>query len=259
MELPKIKINDFEGPFDLLLHLIRKNQMDIYNVKLYSITNQYLNYLNSMKEMDLEITSEFIVVAATLIEIKSKYLLPKVKSDDEDEEDDEKSLIEKLILYKKIKGVSSYFRDKYINTGEVFSKKPEIIEEKKKEINNDELFKNLTLLDLYNIYNNLLEIYNNKQNKNNVIQRKIYVDKYKIEDKLDYITSRINEGKIKTFNQLIENSECKMEIVVTFLALLEMIKQRMIKVYQSQNFGNIVIERREGNAEEQSNSDSIYG
>lgn len=259
MELPKIKINDFEGPFDLLLHLIKKNQMDIYNVKLYSITNQYLNYLNSMKEMDLEITSEFIVVAATLIEIKSKHLLPKVKTDDEEEEDDEKTLLEKLILYKKIKGVSSYFRDKYINTGEVFSKKPEIIEEKKAEINNDDIFKNITLLDLYNMYNNLLEIYNNKQNKNNVIQRKIYVDKYKIEDKLEYIVKRINEGNIKTFNQLIEDSECKMETVVTFLALLEMIKQRMVKVYQPKNFGNIVIERRIEDAEEQSDSNSIYG
>ena len=97
MELPKIKINNFEGPFDLLLHLIKKNQMSIYNVKIYEITTQYLNYLNEMKEMDLEITSEFIVVAATLIEIKSKHLLPKQKKEEEeDEEDSEKNLLEKL-------------------------------------------------------------------------------------------------------------------------------------------------------------------
>ena len=224
MELPKIKINDFEGPFDLLLHLIKKNQMNIYNVKIFEITNQYLNYLNNMKEMDLEITSEFIVVAATLIEIKSKYLLPKVKQEEE-EEDDEKILIEKLILYKKIKGVSGYFKDKY----------------------------------LYNIYNNLLEIYNNKQNKANVIQRKIYVDKYKIEDKLEYIRKRIQDENINDFSELIKESECKMETVVTFLALLEMIKQRMIKVYQSDNFGRIIIERREEHAEKESNTNSIYG
>ena len=79
MELPKIKVADFEGPFDLLLHLIKKNKMDIYNVEIYKVTNQYLEYLNTRKVMDLEITSEFIVVAATLIEIKSKNLLPKVK------------------------------------------------------------------------------------------------------------------------------------------------------------------------------------
>lgn len=151
MELPKIKINDFEGPFDLLLHLIRKNQMDIYNVKIYEITNQYLNYLNEMKEMDLEITSEFIVVAATLIEIKSKYLLPKAKKEDEDEEDDEKKLLEKLIEYKKIKGVSAFFRERYVSAGDVYGKKPEIIEERKDNIVRVDLLKDTSLIELYNI------------------------------------------------------------------------------------------------------------
>lgn len=140
LELPKIKINDFEGPFDLLLHLIKKNQMSIYNVKIFEITNQYLKYLSDMKEMDLEITSEFIVVAATLIEIKSKYLLPKPKKQDEDEEDEEIKLIEKLIVYRKIKGVSSFFKERYLNAGEVYGKKPEIIEEKKRL-----LFKKISL------------------------------------------------------------------------------------------------------------------
>ena len=88
MELPKIKVADFEGPFDLLLHLIKKNKMNIYNVEIYKITNQYLEYLESRKVMDLEITSEFIVVAATLIEIKSKNLLPKIKVEDEESEED---------------------------------------------------------------------------------------------------------------------------------------------------------------------------
>ena len=166
MELPKIKINNFEGPFDLLLHLIKKNQMSIYNVKIYEITTQYLNYLNEMKEMDLEITSEFIVVAATLIEIKSKHLLPKQKKEEEeDEEDSEKNLLEKLILYKKIKNVSVFFKERYISSGEVYSKKPEVIEEVKDTHNNEDILKNLNLLQLYAMYNNLIEIYNNKQNR----------------------------------------------------------------------------------------------
>lgn len=250
MELPKIKINDFEGPFDLLLHLIRKNQMSIYNVKIYEITNQYLNYLNEMKELDLEITSEFIVVAATLIEIKSKYLLPKhKKEDEEDEVDEEKNLLEKLIVYKKIKEVSIFFKEKYISAGEIYSKKPEIIEEVKEDVTKIDLFKDISLIELYNIYNNLLEIYNNKQNKNNVIQKKIYIDKYKIEDKLEYLMNTIKNGNIRDFSEIIENCECKLECVVTFLALLEMIKQRMVKVYQSDNFRNIIIERRLDNAE----------
>jgi len=244
MELPKIKIKDFEGPFDLLLHLIKKNQMSIYNVKIFEITNQYLRYINEMKEMDLEITSEFIVVAATLIEIKSKHLLPKPKKEEENEEDDEKNLLEKLIVYKKIKGVSGFFRERYISAGEVYSKKPEIIEDKREVISTKDLFKDISLIELYNIYNNLLEIYNNKQNRNNVIQKKIYVDQYKIEDKLEYIMDKLKNENFNSFSEFMENCECKLECVVTFLALLEMIKQRMVKVYQSDNFMKILIERR---------------
>ncbi|HCW54888.1 MAG TPA: segregation/condensation protein A [Clostridium sp.] len=245
MELPKIKINNFEGPFDLLLHLIKKNQVSIYNVKIYEITTQYLNYLNDMKEMDLEITSEFIVVAATLIEIKSKHLLPKPKKEeDEEEEDSEKNLLEKLILYKKIKNVSTFFKERYTSSGEVYSKKPEVIEEVKDVHDNEDILKNLNLLQLYAMFNNLIEIYNNKQNRANVIQKRIFVDKYKIEDKLDFIMDKITKEQVNSFKELVEKCECKMECIVTFLALLEMIKQRMVKVYQSENFANILIERR---------------
>lgn len=245
MELPKIKIDNFEGPFDLLLHLIRKNQMSIYNVEIYKITNQYLQYLDRMKEMDLDITSEFIVMAATLIEIKSKTLLPKTKKqeDEENDEDIEKKLLEKLILYKKIKESTNFFRERYSNVGSIYTKKPEIIEEVKVETKNEDILKNVTLLDLYNIFNNLLEIYRNKQNKANVIEKKIYIDKYKVEDKIEMLTKRIEPGTVVEFDDLVAECECKIECVVTFLALLELIKQKVVRVYQSSNFGNIIIER----------------
>lgn len=247
MELPKVKVADFEGPFDLLLHLIKKNKMNIYNIEIYKVTNQYLEYLNTRKVMDLEITSEFIVVAATLIEIKSKNLLPKVKVDEEEEseEDIEKRLMERLIEYKKIKNVSEFFKNKYINAGEVFSKKPEIIEEIKPEkIDNDDIFKNLTLLDLYNIYNKILETYREKPNKVNVVQKKIYVDKYKVEDKMEELLERFNSSEVIEFNNLMKESTCKLETVVTFLALLELIKIRTIQVFQDESFSNILIKRR---------------
>lgn len=247
MELPKVKVADFEGPFDLLLHLIKKNKMNIYNIEIYKVTNQYLEYLNTRKVMDLEITSEFIVVAATLIEIKSKNLLPKVKVDEEEEseEDIEKRLMERLIEYKKIKNVSEFFKNKYINAGEVFSKKSEIIEEIKPEkIDNDDIFKNLTLLDLYNIYNKILETYREKQNKVNVVQKKIYVDKYKVEDKMEELLERFNSSEVIEFNNLMKESTCKLETVVTFLALLELIKIRTIQVFQDESFSNILIKRR---------------
>lgn len=246
MELPKIKVADFEGPFDLLLHLIKKNKMDIYNVEIYKVTNQYLEYLNTRKVMDLEITSEFIVVAATLIEIKSKNLLPKVKvEEEENEEDIEIKLMERLIEYKRFKVVSEFFNDKYVSSGEVFSKKPEVIEEIKPEkVDNDDIFKNITLLDLYNIYNKILENYREKQNKVNVVQKNIYVDKYKVEDKMEELLKKFNSVEVIEFNNLMKESSCKLETVVIFLALLELIKIRTIQVFQDENFSNILIKRR---------------
>ena len=246
MELPKIKVADFEGPFDLLLHLIKKNKMDIYNVEIYKVTNQYLEYLNTRKVMDLEITSEFIVVAATLIEIKSKNLLPKVKvEEEENEEDIEIKLMERLIEYKRFKVVSEFFNDKYVSSGEVFSKKPEVIEEIKPEkVDNDDIFKNITLLDLYNIYNKILENYREKQNKVNVVQKKIYVDKYKVEDKMEELLKKFNSVEVIEFNNLMKESSCKLETVVIFLALLELIKIRSIQVFQDENSSNILIKRR---------------
>lgn len=246
MELPKIKVADFEGPFDLLLHLIKKNKMDIYNIEIYKITNQYLRYLDEMKEIDLEITSEFIVIAATLIEIKSKSLLPKVKVEDENEEDIENKLKLRLIEYKQIKAVSSFFKERHINSGEIYSKKPEIIEieEEKAPKCNEDIFKNLTLIDLYNIYNNILDTYHNKQNNINVVQRKIYTDKYKVEDKMKELLDRFNNANVIEFRSIIKESESKLETVVTFLALLELIKLRVIIAYQEGNFKEILMKRR---------------
>ena len=246
MELPKIKVADFEGPFDLLLHLIKKNKMDIYNIEIYKITNQYLRYLDEMKEMDLEITSEFIVIAATLIEIKSKSLLPKVKVEDENEEDIENKLKLRLIEYKQIKAVSSFFKERHINSGEIYSKKPEIIEieEEKAPKSNEDIFKNLTLIDLYNIYNNILDTYHNKQNNINVVQRMIYTDKYKVEDKMKELLDRFNNANVIEFRSIIKESESKLETVVTFLALLELIKLRVIIAYQEGNFKEILMKRR---------------
>ncbi len=245
MELPKIKVANFEGPFDLLLHLIRKNKMDIYNVEISKITNQYLSYLEEIKIMDLEITSEFIVIAATLIEIKSRNLLPKVKVEEESEEDIEKRLLERLIEYKKFKAVSTFFNDKYKSTGNVYAKKAEIIEDTREEEEVDyDIFRNTTLLDLYNIYNKVLENYREKQNRENVVQKKIYVDKYKIDDKMDELIKRFEVHNVVEFKDVLYSSSCKLEVVVTFLALLELIKLRTIKVYQEESFGNILMKRR---------------
>lgn len=242
-----IKITNFEGPFDLLLHLIKKNEMDIYNIKIYEITNQYLEYLNGMKELDLEITSEFIVVAATLLEIKSQMLLPKKDEKKEEEEDPRKDLVQKLIEYKKFKAASKFLRVRFIESGQVFSKKPETIEDKPSNASNDDILKNISMLDLYNLYNDLINRYRSKINQNNTLEVKISADKYRIEDKMLELKEIIRVGGKYSFREVVRKCESKIEVVVIFLALLELIRMRNIAIFQEDSFKEIYIERISSN------------
>jgi len=240
-----IKVTNFEGPFDLLLHLIKKNEMNIYDINIVEITNQYMGYLKSMKEMDLEVTSEFIVIAATLIEIKSKYLLPKNKEEHSiDEENDvEKELLNKLIEYRKYKSIAEDLKIMEQDAGIMISKKPEIIEVDDKYIKEIDFMKNITIFDLINSYNNLMQEYTNKMNTDNIINKKILVDEYKIEDKMEELKNKLDcYGKIH-FTKLINGYSSKIEIIITFLALLELIKIRGVRVIQESNFKDIYLER----------------
>lgn len=250
-----IKIENFEGPFDLLLHLIKKNKMDIYDIKIQDVTKQYLEIINAMDEMDLEITSEFIIIAATLIEIKSRMLLPKPKIDenesDTDEMDPRKELVDKLLQYRKFKAAASFLRERELGTGRMFGKKPEIIEEKKKTQSSQEFLKGTTMLSLYEIYSKLMLIFRSKMNTSNVINREIPIDKYKIEDKMEYLRKNIKIGSKVSFTTIAEQCSSKIEIVVTFLALLELMKLKYITVIQEHNFREIYLERMQDYEEQE--------
>lgn len=238
-----IRVSNFEGPFDLLLHLIKKNQMDIYNISILEITNQYINYLGEMRELDLDIASEFIVMATTLIEMKSKVLLPKNKDPEEEEQDDTKDLINKLVQYKKFKGAAQFLLEREASTGLVFTKKPEIIEDtREKKIDAEELLKGITMADLYKMYTELIEIYKSKMNDTFNIEERIQVEVYKIEDKMDYLKSIVRKDSRTTFKEIVRESRSKTEVIVTFLAMLELIKLKSIRVIQDGNFGDIYIE-----------------
>ncbi|GAA0177197.1 segregation/condensation protein A [Clostridium sediminicola] len=238
----KIKIENFEGPFDLLLHLIKKNKMDIYDVKIHDITNQYLKYIDSMKEMDLEVTSEFIVIAATLLQIKSNMLLPKsVEEENEDELDPKTELINRLIEYNKFKNVANFLSLREEAVGIRYYKKAEVIETKE-DSNIEDFLENISILDLFLLYNELISNYNEKINKNNVIQKEIPLDKYKIEDKMLQLDNLIKEKRSINFSKMLKECEYKIEIVVTFMAMLELMKTRKIKVFQENNYEDIYIE-----------------
>ncbi len=239
-----IKIQNFEGPFDLLLHLIKKNKMDIYNVNIYDITVQYIDYINKLKEMDLDVASEFIVMAATLLEIKSSSLLPKKpkKENEENEEDLQKLLFNRLLEYKKFKKVSEHLLSRYISKGNVYFKKPEIILQKKdSQVDLSAIFKDMDILDFYLKYKSLINAYVEKQNISNPIQANIYVDKFKVQDKIDNLM-KISESIFK-FDEIIGRCNEKIEIIVTFIALLELVKQKYFKIVQIDKFENILVEK----------------
>lgn len=246
-----IKIENFEGPFDILLHLIKKNEMDIYDIKINEITEQYMQILHDMEEMDLEITSEFIVIAATLIEIKSRQLLPKVEIEDEsdgDTVDPSKQLIEKLVEYRRYKAAAAFFKEVFEKTGVSFSKKPEVIvlEDDNSAM---ELLKNKSIVELYELFLSLMEKYTNKINTNSLIGEKIYMDTYKLEDKMRVIDEFLRKERTIYFSEIISRCSSKLEKVVTFLALLELIRLRTISVLQEKNFNEIYIERMDNHEE----------
>lgn len=246
-----IKIENFEGPFDLLLHLIKKSEMDIYDIQIHEITNQYLQYINQMKEMDLEVTSEFILIAANLLEIKSRMLLPNYTEDEtaaDKEVDPRKELVSKLIEYKKYKAIAEILRKKEEEFGVVFTKKPEIIIDNSRNEEID-ILSDITMLELYNLFNELMNRYYSKTNNGNTLQKEIPIDSYKIEDKMEFLRQNLKQGKTVIFTDILITCESKMEKVVTFLALLELIKLKSVRVLQEKNFTDIYVERIENNEE----------
>lgn len=236
-----IKIDEFEGPLDLLLHLIKKAEVDIYNIPIAKIADQYIEYLKTMEEMDLEVASEFVVMAATLVEIKSKMLLPKKKKDDEtDEEDPRQELVEKLIEYKKYKEFAEHLKEIDETTG-IYFKSPEVID----DIDDDEVFfKNITIENLMICFKKIMDDFNNRQESEDRVYQNISIDEFKIEDKMEYILTALDKNHTIYFEDFFKLAKHKIEIIVTFIAMLELIKEKQIKVYQLNNFSNIKIERQ---------------
>ena len=238
-----IKLDVFEGPLDLLLHLIRKSEVDIYNIPISEITDQYISYLKEMEELDLDIASEFLVMAATLIEIKSKMLLPKKKDDETAADEDPRTeLVEKLVEYKRYKEFA-YMLKGIEENNEIYFKPPEIIDDL--EENKEIFFKNITLDGLMHAFSKIVKEHENRYNERSVIPENIDYDEYRIEDKMDEITRMLTIKKTAPFKEFFENASSKMELIVMFLAVLELIKERFVKVVQYESFGDIVLEGQE--------------
>lgn len=234
-------INDFEGPLDLLLHLIKSDEMDIYDIKIEKITEQYLNFIKSMEQMNLNIASEYLVIASELIELKSRLLLPVKKETDNDEyeEDPRENLINRLIEYKKYKDMIDIFKEMEEERKDIFTKEPINFSEYRDvetENNGD-----ISLDDLINALNNFLKRKEDEKPRTTKITKK----ELSVKDTTHEIRNILKTKKEVSFFELFE-IKTREYVVVTFLSILEMAKFGEIQILQKGNFDNIVVNLKEG-------------
>lgn len=244
MAIP-VKIQVFEGPLDLLLHLIEKNKIDIYDIPIVEITDQYMEYIHSMETEDLGIMSEFMVMAATLLDIKCKMLLPKEKNEEGEEEDPREELVQKLLEYKMYKYMSYELKDKLDGAAGVFYKKATIPREVQKyrvPVDPQELLASLTLEKLNEIYQSILK---KQESKIDPIRSKfgtIEKEEISLSDKMLEMKEYAQFHRSFSFRRLLEGQKSKIQIIVTFLSILELMKMGYVHVEQEALFDDIQIE-----------------
>lgn len=233
-----IKINNFEGPLDLLCHLIDKNKMDIYDINISQIADQYMDYINQMEKMNLDVTSEFLVMASTLLYLKSKHLLPKTQ--DDEEEISEEELIRRIIEYKKYKEITKKLKENYLEYSKRYFKTQEEIELPKQKIESD--FDKDTIPD---IYRKLIEKNKDKINENaSNIEKIAIVETYSVGNTVKEMYKALIKYKKFTFNKLFSpKKRNKKEVVTAFSGLLEMSRRNKVITEQEELFGDIEVEK----------------
>ena len=233
-----IKINEFEGPLDLLLHLIKQSNINIVDIDIFEITKQYLDYINKMEELNINVAASYLVMAAELMEIKSKSLLP-VTEEEIDSEDEEivskENLINKLIEYQKYKDMISTFKEMESDRQNIYVKSPEKISNYIDNIiiNNDDT----SVDDLVEAFKKFLE----RKDKEKPITTKITNKEYSVKERKRKIRNILKERKKVLFTELFEENNISY-IVVTFLSILEMTKEKEVIIRQDANFKDITIE-----------------
>lgn len=237
-----IKINNFEGPLDLLCHLIDKNKMDIYDINISEITDQYIKYIEQMEKMNLEITSEFLVMSSTLLYLKSKHLLPKQQ--DDEEEITEEELIRRIIEYKKFKEITKKLKENFLQYSKRFYKFPEEIELPKQKIEKDY---DSTIIP--QIYKELLQKNTEKINKNaSNIEKIAITETYTVGNTVKEMYRALVKFKKFTFNKLFSlKKHNRNEVVTAFSGLLEMSRRNKVITEQDELFGDIEVEKNTKN------------
>jgi len=239
------KLQVFEGPLDLLLHLIEKNKVDIYDIPIVTITEQYLEYVEQMQERDMDIMSEFLVMAGTLLQIKSKMLLPKEEVEEEEEDDPRAELVRRLLEYKMYKYAALELKDMELDASHNLYKKPTIPKEVaayREEIDPATLVDGMTLNMLNEIFKSIMR---KQVDKIDPIRSKfgtIEKEEVNIEDRMVQIREDIRGLKGINFRTLLESQPTRMNIIITFMSILELMKVGAITIRQEEIFGEIVID-----------------
>ncbi len=234
----KIKLENFEGPLDLLCHLIDKNKMNIYDINLSKLTEQYIEYINEMEKMNLEVTSEFLVMASTLLYLKSKNLLPNQAEDEKELTEEE--LLQRILEYKRYKEITKTLKEMYNNSGYNLLKSPEIIELPKQKLE-----KEYSKEIIPKVYAEIIEKNSSRLNENAKNIEKIAItEKYTVADKVKVMFKELLHHKKFIFNNLFSQKECtKPEIVTAFTGLLELSRRSKVITSQEELFGNITVEK----------------
>lgn len=235
----KVSLEIFEGPLDLLLYLIKKDEVDIYDISLERITTQYLDYIETFKLLNIDLASEFISMAANLMYIKSRTLLPKREQppeEDADEDDPRWELIRQLIEYKKFKDAAGFLHRREVEQEHIFAHNP--LKEAKPANEEPLPLAEASIFDLIRAFQNVLKRFDEARDFGDIVD-----DRFTVGDKIDHLITSIPPGKSLSLQSLFDKASSKVEVIVTFLALLELMKMNQFRARQSSLLGEIEIER----------------
>ena len=267
MPIP-LKLQVFEGPMDLLMHLIEKNKIDIYDIPIVTITDQYLEYVRQMEHSDMNVTSEFLVMAATLLDIKSRMLLPREEDEEGEEEDPRDELVRRLLEYKMYKFMSEELREKSRHAGLSYFREQDLPEEVRSYVpplNYEELIGDRTAQSLRNVFADVMKRRKSRVDPIRSGFGKIHREVISVADKTLYIRAYLQSHPHADFREMLELEDSKEEIIVTFLVILELMKHQKIRITQEEAFGKILIDlvdpeedssTEEGSTEESFTEDS---
>jgi len=228
----KIRLDIFEGPLDLLLYLIKKEHLNVYDIPITKVVEQYLQFLELMKLLDINVASEYLVMAANLINIKSKLLLPREEEPEEVEEDPREELVKRLLEYEKFKEAADFLKEREIERNKYF-RRPSV------DLGKGEVYIEASIFDLISAFKAAL-----KEVPKDIFFE-VVKDEFTVEDKIHDLLHMLLVNKKIYLKDLFSSAKNKLEIVVTFLAILELIKLREVVAVQEELFGSIVIARKE--------------